>query len=214
MHQHERSLEPSEGAASRRRVSYGALLTGAIVAALLLAFFWQQANAMPKRFAPVVEGRLYRSGEVSPAQLERLAAQHGIRRIVCLLNPEAPETQAEREAAERLGLEWRNIGLPGNGASTPEERRQILELLTAPDAPPTLVHCAAGTNRTGLAVGLYRLHVQGWTLDEVLDEMRRFEFEDEPHHENLRQALAAEAAQANASAPQGGSASGGDNKDK
>lgn len=154
---------------------------------------WWRAALLPKRFAAVVEGRLYRSGEVVPRQLRHLQEEYGIGRIISLLNPDDPATHLERAAAEQLGLEWCNVPLTGDGASTPAARQRILELLSDPSAPPTLVHCAAGSNRTGLAVGLYRLRCQGWTLDQVLDEMRRFGFDDLPRHENLRQALAAEA---------------------
>jgi len=178
---------------SRQRVAaavaFAVLLAGGSGAA------WWQATRLPKRFAPVVEGRLYRSGEASPAQLARLHRDYGVRRVICLLNPDAPVTQAERDAARRLGVEWHNVPLPGNGASTPADRERLLALLTEPNAPPTLVHCAAGVNRTGLAVGLYRLRVQGWPLADVMKELHAFGFEDEPQHENLRLALA-EAAQA------------------
>lgn len=155
---------------------------------------WWYATRLPKRFAPVVEGRLYRSGEITPAQMARLQHEYGIGRVVSLLNPDAQVSVVEREAAGQLGLEWVNVPLTGDGASETEDRETLLSLLDDPNAPPTLVHCAAGTNRTGLAVGLYRLHCQHWPLDEVLAEMRRFDFEDLPKHENLRAALAAEAA--------------------
>ena len=147
---------------------------------------------MPKRFGVVEPGRLYRCGEISPAQLEHLAAEYHLRTVLSLLAPDAPESVAERQAAERLGLRWVNVPLPGNGASTAEERTRIKAVLFDLDAGPTLVHCAAGTNRTGLAVGMYRLHRHGWTLEQVLAEMRDFGFEDLPKHENLRQALEAE----------------------
>jgi protein tyrosine/serine phosphatase len=150
---------------------------------------WWQSTLMPKRFGTVAEGKLYRSGEVTPAHLERLKNEYGIRRVVSLLNPSAPESVAEREAAERLGLEWHNIPLPGNGDSTRIDRQRILALLTEPNAPPTLVHCSAGANRTGLAVGLYRIHAEGWSYDAALDELRRYDFEDLPKHEDLRRAL-------------------------
>ena len=152
-----------------------------------------QAHRLPKRFAAVVAGQLYRSGEVSPAQLARVQREYGIRRVVCLLNATAPVTVAEREAAQRLGLEWCNVPLPGNGASTPADRARIRELLTDPNAPPTLVHCAAGVNRSGLAVGLYRLHRQHWPLERVLAEMQAFGFEDDGKHESVRLALEEEA---------------------
>jgi protein tyrosine/serine phosphatase len=174
--------------AGRKRV------VGIIVAAVLVAGVgggaaWWQFGRYPKRFAAVVPGALYRSGEVSAAQLARLQKEQGIERVICLLDDDAPQTQAERAAAEALGIEWHNVSLRGNGASTPADQMRLLQLLTAEDASPTLVHCAAGVNRTGLAVGLYRIHEQGWDYERVLDEMRRFDFDDLPKHENLRQAL-------------------------
>ncbi len=175
----------------------------ALAAVLALAAggtLWWRATLWPRRFAPVVAGHLYRSGEVTPAQLDRLARDYGIRRVVSLLDANASVTEVERAAAACLGLEWHNVPLPGDGASTPAERRQILALLADPNAPPTLVHCAAGTNRTGLAVGLYRLHCQHWPLAQVLAELKQFGFDDLPRHENLRQALAAEAAAAQSGA--------------
>lgn len=166
---------------------------GAIGVGATGAVVWQQQNALPKRLGVVAEGKLYRSGELTPAQLERVAREHGVRRIVSLLNPDVPESTAERAAAERLGIAWENVPLTGDGASAPADRERIRALLLDPNAPPTLVHCAAGANRTGLACGIYRLHHDGWTLQQVMDEMRRYGFKDKAHHENLRQALAAEA---------------------
>lgn len=171
-----------------------------VCAAVLVAAggsaWWYQAHRLPKRFAPVVPNHLYRSGEVTPAQLERLHREYGIERVVCLLDSDAPQTQAEQAAAAQLGVEWHNVPLGGDGASAPEERERLLTLLDDPHAPPTLVHCAAGVNRTGLAVGLYRIHAQGWDYDAVLQELRQFDFDDLPKHENLRSALRDAAARA------------------
>lgn len=157
---------------------------------------WYQSSLWPKRFAVVDEGRLYRSGEVTTDQLKRLHDTYGIERVICLLNAEAPITQQEREAVEKLGLQWENISLTGDGASDAARRDALRALLLDPDAPPTLVHCAAGVNRTGLAVGMYRIHHDGWTYEQVYEEMLRFDFDDLPKHENLRQALREEAARA------------------
>lgn len=166
--------------------------TAALAVVIAGALFWFAQLDTPKRFGIVVPGRLYRSGEISPRQLEHVAGEYHLKTVLSLLNPDVPESAAERRAAERLGLHWVNIPLPGNGASTPSQRAQIKAVLFDPQARPILVHCAAGTNRTGLAVGMYRLHEQGWTLDQVLAEMRAHGFEDLPRHENLRTALAAE----------------------
>jgi protein tyrosine phosphatase (PTP) superfamily phosphohydrolase (DUF442 family) len=134
---------------------------------------------------------VYRSGKVSPAQLAEVAREHGVKRVLSLLDPAAPESVAERDAAARLGIEWLNVPLRGNGASTPEARDRIREILAQRDKP-LLIHCAAGSNRTGLACGMLRIHEQGWTVEQVIAEMKTYDFEDEPDHENLRQALLAE----------------------
>lgn len=167
--------------------------TLAVVALALTAIWWQTLGWRPKRFAAVVPGQVYRCGSVSPAQLERLQQEYGIRSVLSLLNPAADESRLERAAARRLGIRWINVPLPGDGSSTAADRGRIRAVLLDPSLRPILVHCAAGVNRTGLAIGMYRLHVQGWTLGQVLREMRRFGFEDLPKHENLRRALATEA---------------------
>jgi len=162
------------------------------------AALWHRHSLLPRRFGVVAEGRLYRCGEITPRQLAYVARRYGLRTVLSLLDPAAPESVAERRAAEELGLRWINVRLPGNGASTPEQRQRIKAVLLAPDAGPTLVHCAAGVNRTGLAVGLYRIHSQGWTVAEVLAEMRAYGFEDLARHQDLREALQAEAVLAEA----------------
>jgi protein tyrosine/serine phosphatase len=180
------------GRTSVRRVSIISAVVLAAAAGVALVS-WDVRQRLPKRFAAVAEGRLYRSGTISPAQLERLARAYGIRTVVSLLDPNTAESTAEHRMAERLGIVWHNVALPGDGSSTAAERARIKALLFDTEAEPMLVHCAAGANRTGLAIGMYRLHEQGWTLEQVLEEMRQFGFKDREHHQNLREALANEA---------------------
>lgn len=157
-------------------------------------FAWQRVYGPPKRFGVVVPGRLYRSGELAAQQLERVARDHSIKTVLSLLDPGHPESVAERDAAERLGLRWLNVPLSGDGSSRPEDRDQIRAVILDDTLAPLLVHCAAGANRTGLACGMYRIHRDGWTYEQVLDEMRGYDFEDLEKHENLRAALREEVA--------------------
>ena len=174
----------------RRRIMIAAAGIAACVGLGLAA--WMYAHPTPKRFAEVVPGRLYRCGDISPHELEYVVGTTGIKTVLSLLNPEVQESIAEKAAAIRLGLRWENVPLPGDGASTPEDRERIKQVLFDPAAAPLLVHCSAGTNRTGLTIGMYRIYEDGWTVDQVLEEMRRFDFEDLPKHENLRAALRTE----------------------
>jgi protein tyrosine phosphatase (PTP) superfamily phosphohydrolase (DUF442 family) len=176
---------------SPRRKTRTALAVVLVVAGAA-AILWLPEWGTPKRFAVVEAGRVYRCGEITPGQLKWVMRRYGLRTVLSLLNPDVPESVAERAAAERLGLRWVNVALPGNGASTLADRERIKAVLFDRGAWPVLVHCGAGTNRTGLAVGMYRLHRQGWTLEQVLEEMRAFGFEDLPRHQNLREALASE----------------------
>ncbi len=174
---------------SNRRLLLIFLLIDAVVVAVVLMLIFSWSQQLPKRFGVVKEGELYRSGEITPKQLANLQREYGIRRIISLLNPSAPESHAERAAADQLGIVWDNVPLRGDGSSTEAERTRILNLIRRPEAGPTLVHCAAGANRTGLAIGLYRIHDEGWGYEQVLAEMRDYDFEDLPKHQNLRDAL-------------------------
>ena len=183
------STAVSNVAVNRRRRRYSLVLVVLVAAACVTYGLWPRG---PKRFGIVAEGLVYRCGEVSPQQLERLHTDLHVRSVLSLLNSTAPITVEECAAAERIGLVWFNVPLTGDGASTPADRDRIRAIVLDPANYPLLVHCAAGTNRTGLAIGMYRLHRDGWTLPQVLDEMRAYGFEDQPHHENLCAALVEE----------------------
>ena len=178
------------------------LAAAALGAGAFATYSW--VTYLPKRFGVVDEGqlKLYRSGDVTPAQLERLHAKYGIGRVICLLNPADPGARdailAEHATAERLGMQWIDLPMHGDGTSTPEARAKLVALYRVKDAPPTLVHCSAGVYRAGLAVGLYRIHFQGWTYDQVHAELLQHGFEDTPKHENMRAALRAATTQATA----------------
>lgn len=169
------------------------ILAGISLAVMIGTALYSATTYYPKRFDAVVEGKLYRSGEVHPAHLARLTEEKNITRVICLLNPDAPETQAEREAAEKLNLEWINLPMGGSGQHTEDQIPKLIDLLLDGNAPPTLVHCAAGVNRTGLAVGLYRIHHDGWTYEQVYEELLSRDFDDLPKHEQMRATLRAEA---------------------
>jgi hypothetical protein len=51
---------------------------------------------------------------------------------------------------------------------------QLLDLLTAPGAPPTYLHCEAGRCRTGVMVACFRMAVMGWTESDAFTEAENF----------------------------------------
>jgi protein tyrosine phosphatase (PTP) superfamily phosphohydrolase (DUF442 family) len=169
---------------------------GVCLVLMVAAALYQASQYYPKRFEPVESGKLYRSGEVTREQLQRLRDDFAISRVICLLDPNAPITQTERDAAESLDVEWINLPMGGSGQHKAAQIPQLVDLLIDGNAPPTLVHCAAGVNRTGLAVGLYRIHHDGWSYEQVYEELLSHDFDDLPKHEQLRETLRQEAARA------------------
>jgi hypothetical protein len=47
----------------------------------------------------------------------------------------------------------------------------FLRIVTTKSAQPVLVHCAQGSDRTGMMVAIYRIVVQGWSKDDAIKEM-------------------------------------------
>jgi protein-tyrosine phosphatase len=86
--------------------------------------------------------------------------------------------KAERELARKLGVDFINLPMPGDGFGQEAQFREVLKACDDPSRRPVLVHCARGTCRTGAAVALYRYERDGWTVDDVAAEMDRQTYRD------------------------------------
>jgi protein tyrosine phosphatase (PTP) superfamily phosphohydrolase (DUF442 family) len=125
----------------------------------------------------VKPGILYRSGQLTGAQLTEAVRRYGIRTVVNfqLLGK---EMEAERVLACKLGIGFVNLPMPGDGFGEEAQFRKVLEVIDDPARRPVLVHCARGTCRTGSAVALYRFERDGWTIQDVAAELRRQSYRD------------------------------------
>jgi protein tyrosine/serine phosphatase len=123
-------------------------------------------------FDVVKRGVLYRSGQLNEEQLKEVVNREGIRTVVNFQIP-SPVVNAERELARRLGINFLNLPMPGDGFGREDQFREVLKACDDPERRPVLVHCARGTCRTGAAVALFRFEREGWTIDDVAAEMRR-----------------------------------------
>lgn len=133
---------------------------------------------IPKRWGVVEPGLVYRSGQVSRHLIEQQLRDHRIRVVVDLMgdDPDNSEQPYERAAIARLGIELHKCPLVGDGTGDWREYVHAVEALTrARNAgQPVLVHCYAGSQRTGGTVALFRLLVRQDDPQTVLNELPNF----------------------------------------
>ena len=163
----------------------------ALTLALLVAGggTWAYGRASKvKRFAVVEPGVLYRSGRVDPATLPDLVQRCGLRTVFSFTFANDAEEQA---ACDRLGVRRHYCYLAGDGVGPDEPYLRFLEIVADPANHPVLVHCTAGVQRTGGAVALFRMLMQGWTWDAANAEMRAAGNDGNAPQQRQLQALAA-----------------------
>ena len=133
----------------------------------------------PKRFAEVESG-LYRSGQIHANLIEGTLRDHEISKVIDLRHwEEKPNMIAERDAIAKLGIDSERFPLNGNG--TGKVDHYVAALLSMHESysagEPVLVHCAAGSQRTGGVFAAYRTLVQGMTSEQAVAEMQRFDWD-------------------------------------
>jgi protein tyrosine phosphatase (PTP) superfamily phosphohydrolase (DUF442 family) len=62
---------------------------------------------------------------------------------------------------------------------------RFLKIVTNTNCGPCFVHCAYGSDRTGMMVAAYRVAVEGWTKDDAIAEMTQGDFGFHPQWKNL-----------------------------
>ena len=127
---------------------------------------------LPRQLGVVEKGHIYRGGEQEAGPYERIIAQDGIRSIVTLLNeePDDPHQQIEHRLVSEHDLRLLRFPMPGDGRASFDALEATADAIADPANQPVYVHCAAGVQRTGAAVAVYRMRHCGWTLDQALAE--------------------------------------------
>jgi protein tyrosine/serine phosphatase len=138
------------------------LLIGLVIA----AFAWDYA--IQKNFDTVVPGKIYRSGQPRKAQLEDWIQEYGLRSILALRHG---VPQYERELAESHGVKIYHVPISAVKGLEEGQWEAIRSILTDERNLPILVHCHGGGDRSGIVTALYRVEVQGWSLDKAIREM-------------------------------------------
>lgn len=118
-----------------------------------------------------VSRNLYRAAAADKVGYLQLKA-YGVRTIVDL-------RQAHTDRAHLNGLGFNYVWLPTNPSEIDDDEvADFLHLVRNPDLQPLLVHCAAGSDRTGTMVAIYRVMEQDWPVEQAAQELPRFGFHE------------------------------------
>jgi protein tyrosine phosphatase (PTP) superfamily phosphohydrolase (DUF442 family) len=132
---------------------------------------------VPRRFGVVEEGKIYRSGRLTPAAIVRLHDDKGIRTIIDFgaWEPGSVEERREQRTAEALGITRHVFRLEGDARGDPNAYVKALRIMNDPKAHPVLVHCSAGSERTGCVVMLQRHFHENYTPEQAYAEAQKFD---------------------------------------
>lgn len=119
-------------------------------------------------FAAVVPGAVYRSAQPDPAELRRYQDLYGIKTVINLRGAEAGQDWygAETAAAAHLGLTHVDFRMSASTQLSSAEAADLITLLKTAEKP-VLIHCKAGSDRTGLAAALYLAAIAGTGEEEA-----------------------------------------------
>jgi len=119
----------------------------------------------------VIPGELYRSSQLPPSRLEEIIKNYGIKTIVNLSGDEPHYWvyQEEKKLADQYGIVLFTLKTHALLITPQEQIEDMLAIsLTAP--LPILVHCFAGSDRTGEMGALYFL-ANGKNTKEALTQL-------------------------------------------
>lgn len=170
------SATSRRGTSGRRR---GPIVLAGLALLAIAAWFYRdhvREEVFPKNFGVVDQGRLYRSGGLTPAATRRVHDRYGVRTIVDLgaWEPGSDDDRRAQRTAEALGVTRLRFDLAGDGTGDPNQYVEALRVMTDPARQPVLVHCGAGSERTGIAVILYRRFTAGTPIEQGYEEAQRF----------------------------------------
>lgn len=170
-----------------RRLSVVPTFTVAIIIALAILAAAQStpndksSKVRIKNFGCVNE-TFYRGAQPQEKDYADLAAM-GIKTVIDLQRDGKSEEQALVEAQ---GMKFYRIGMSDKSQPPAEQAELFLKIVNDPANQPVFVHCAGGRHRTGAMSAIYRITHDGWSADQAVLEMKRFDFEYGMGHGSLK----------------------------
>ena len=122
-------------------------------------------------FHEVEKGLVYRSSWLGAEKLEQAVDRLGVKSVLnlCGEQPGVAWYEGEVEVSRRLGVKFVSLALSANTALDASQVAKLAEIVR--DAPkPLLIHCRAGSDRTGLASAVY-VALRGGSLRDAQDQL-------------------------------------------
>jgi tyrosine-protein phosphatase SIW14 len=152
------------------------------IAVLVVIFIttvaWRHAYPLPRNFAVVEPGVLYRSGQGSGYQLRNAIQTYHLKSIICLRRigkkGEPAWFRKEKSTAQKMGVKFVHHPMVANQLSKDQFWIDLLKLTQDPASRPVLIHCAMGELRTGFFCAIYRMVIDGWSVEKAIEEMEKY----------------------------------------
>ena len=116
----------------------------------------------------VASERVYRSGQLTSKELEQSIRAKGIRTVISLRGGDEGDRWFRDETAvcDRLGVRHVRLGFSATKLPNPDQLRQLLDAYDHAEYP-VLIHCRAGSDRTGMAAAVYQACYAGLPVDRA-----------------------------------------------
>lgn len=132
------------------------LWIGGIMSPILAITIYLVGLQLFNNFHEVLPGELYRSAQLSPAEIIDYKKHYGIKTIVNLRGENKGEAwyDAEVAQAKQEGITHIDYMMLSENQLSYDDAMHLIDIM-AKAPKPLLIHCQAGANRTSLASALY-----------------------------------------------------------
>lgn len=139
--------------------------------ALVIPLGWVAWNQAHFNFGVVRPGTIYRSGQMTRGALRRTFHDQGVRTVLNLRGPNPREAWYRDELAATLEAGATHVDIPMSSCIwiSHAQLRTLVRVVETSERP-LLIHCAWGSERTGLAAAIAELLRPGATLADATNQ--------------------------------------------
>jgi len=123
-------------------------------------------------FHTVKKNELYRSSAMDMDELEYFLPKYNIKSVINLRGKPKNDVHFtdEMEIIKRLGIEYYELNFASTKAPTPKDIEQLMSAFDKA-GKPILIHCEAGSDRTGLACAIWKLCIEKDTREDATRQL-------------------------------------------